>query len=761
MRHGAVTAAWCMSAVLSGPFAAPARAQAPPPLPAPSVSAVSAEPSQADAFRDRVNRAAQLMEADPQAALEALDHLAVESAELRKTRALTAADRPAHRQVYILRARGHLLAMDNDKVDDSYRELLRIDPFFTATLAPREQALLDELRTRESGLVEVTSGVRDCRVFADGVELGVTGDAPVRASLVAGSFDVRLEKPGHQAASTRITIVAGQTTTVTDLTPKPQVPPLAFLVDRAGVDVFVDNVPAGAAIRLEDLKRQLSGPEAAAIDQAAAQARFDPASSAGFVLREPPVDRSVVLRFSGGCLVEESRTVSVTADALAALDASAALLWYGETSAVRMRPDVGTLRVTSVPSDADVYIDGALAGRSPFERNVCSGERRVRVRHRIGSYTTTTRIARGRTEVIDVTLKPGLAFLGAVEDAQGALRPSPDLTTAIDRTLASVVRSFRLSSMGDLRPEVGRWNDTATVDLMAAADTGDTDRMRALLRVASDNYDAPLLLGAISRGGSGAGDPPIDLFLFWYDHEAVDRVRVTGTRGDALAAALTRLDRPVDPSQLVYQNDIGVRVVETQLEGVPLLVVSVEAGSAAAAAGVKPGDGITAVDGAQMSASQFLDEIGRRKPGEILRITTGAGARALAVPIQRRPGRADVFEPAGFGNGLFAKLQAASAMAATAQDRDLVRFSTALVLMRFRLWRPAIDLLSGLGPLPSGAGVGPGAVLYYEARCFLEVGDRDRARALLREASTIDGQVLADDGATVGTLARLRLAQLR
>ena len=450
MRYGAFTAAWCVSVVLSGPFAAPALAQAPPPLPPPSVSAVPAEPSQADAFRDRVDRAAQQMEADPQAALEALDHLAVESAELRKTRALTAAERPAHRQVYILRARGHLLAMDNDKVDDSYRELLRIDPFFTATLAPREQALLDELRTRESGLVEVTSGVRDCRVFADGVEIGVTGDAPVRASLVAGSYDVRLEKPGHQAASTRVTIVAGQTTTVTDLNPKPQVPPLAFLVDRAGVDVFVDNVPAGAAILLEDLKKQLSGPEAAALDQAAAQARFDPASSAGFVLREPPVDRSVVLRFSGGCLVEESRTVSVTADALAALDASAALLWYGETSAVRMRPDVGTLRVTSVPSDADVYIDGALAGRSPFERNVCSGERRVRVRHRIGSvhdhHEDCARPHGGDRHHLET--RPGVPGRGRT--VQGSLRPSQDLTTAIDRVLASVVKSFRLSSMGDL-----------------------------------------------------------------------------------------------------------------------------------------------------------------------------------------------------------------------------------------------------------------------------------------------------------------------
>jgi hypothetical protein len=762
MRRDAIAVAGGLCVLLSGGWAVPASAQVPAPPGAPSAAAVPAAPSQAEVLQDRVDRAAQQMETDPQAAIEALDHMAVESAELRKTHALTAAERPAHRQIYILRARAHLLAMDNDKVDDSYRELLHIDPFFTATLAPREQALLDGLRTRESGLIEVTSGVRDCRVLADGVELGVTGDAPVRASLMAGSYEVRLEKPGYRAAASRVTIVAAQTVAVADLNPKPQVPPVAFLVDRIGVNVSVDNVAAGSAMRLDDLKRQLSAEEATALEKAATQSRFDPATSAGFVLREPPVDHSIVLRFSGACLVEESRTVSVTAEALAAIDASAPLLWYGDTGAVRMRPDVGTLRVTSNPTDADIYIDGALAGRSPFERNVCTGERRVRVRHRIGSYTTTARIARGRTEVIDVTLKPGLAFLGAVESVQGALRSSQDLTTAIDRVLASVVKSFRLSSMVELPPETQRWTDSATAELLTAAEAGDADRMKGLLRVASENYDAPLLLGAVAPGGSGAGDPPVDLLLFWYDHAAVDRVRVAGVKGDALAATLQRLDRPSDSSQLVYQNDIGLRVVDTQLDGAPLLVASVDPGGPAATAGVRIGDAVVSVDGAQVSAAQLGELIGRKKPGEIvsLSIADSAPSRPLAVPVQRRPRRAAAFEPAVFGNGMFARLQAGAAMAATAQDRDLLGFSTALVLMRFRLWRPALDLLSSLGPIPTGLGVGPGAVSYYRARCHLEIGERDRALALLREVSMADTQILADDGATVGTLARLRLSQL-
>jgi len=94
-----------------------------------------------DPFQSRVERAGQLLDADPQAGLEALDHLAVESIELRKTRPLSAAERPVHRQLFTLRARGHLQSMNNEKVDESFRELLRVDPLFSGSLAPREQIL--------------------------------------------------------------------------------------------------------------------------------------------------------------------------------------------------------------------------------------------------------------------------------------------------------------------------------------------------------------------------------------------------------------------------------------------------------------------------------------------------------------------------------------------------------------------------------------------------------------------------------------------
>ena len=741
----------------------------PPPTQAPPVAAgqtAAGQTAAVEPFQTRVERAGRMLDADPQAALESLDHLAVESVELRKTRPLTSIERPVHRQLFIFRARGQLQSLNNEKVDDSYRELLRVDPFFNAALPPREQEMLDGLKTREGGVLEVTSRVRDCRVLVDGLDVGVTGDTPVRVPLIAGSYQLRLEKPAYQAAGTRVSIVATQTASVADLAPKAQIPPIVFLTDRQGISVVVDNVPAGETIRLSDLKNTLSPEEGGALDQALATAKFDAATSAAILIRDAPVDRSFNVRFRGECFIEETRPVSVTAESLAGLAPGTPLIFFGESSAVRMRPDVGTMRVTSTPADADVYLDGKMAGRTPFERSVCSGEHRVRVRHPIGSYNVTAVIIRGRTEVLDVTLKPGLGFLGAVETVQNALRPAAELTSTVDRTLASTIRTFRLAAPIDIPPEVQRWTDLQTAELVTAADRGDADAVKRLLKQARDNYDAPLLLVAAARAAAANADTPVDFLLFWHDHSGVDRIRLSSITADALAPVFERIDRPADPSQLVYRNDLGIRVADTLLPEAPLLVISVEAGSPAALAGIKTGDGVLAIDGAPVTASQLSDRVRQKRPGDLINIrlpgpTAGAAPRQIAVPVQRRAQRGPVFEPASFGNSIVGKLQAAVAVATGTADRELFNFNLAVVYMRFGEWRTAIELLTALGQVPNGVGISPGAALYFRARCHEELGERDRAVALYREAAAAsDAQVLADDGASVGAIVKLRLASL-
>jgi hypothetical protein len=709
-----------------------------------------------------IDAARRQMDTDLSGAAAALDHLAVESMELRRTRTLSDLERPMHRDLFLLRANAHLQLLNNDRVEESFREVLRIDPFFTGQLAPREQELMDALRAREGGGLEVASPERAAKIVLNGVTAGLTGDAPTRLPLLAGEYELRLEKEGFQAGVARVTIAAGQTTTIRDLAPQRRVPPVVLLADRDDVEVAIDNAPPARMARLQVFRNQLTAAEASAIDQAVEVAKLDAATTAGFLLRNPPVDRPIVARFRRECFVETVRTIAVTSEALAKLGPDEAVLWFGDASVVRLQPDTGTLRVVSAPSDADVFVDGQLLGRTPFERGVCSGQHRVRVRHRIGSFNAVANVSRGRTEALDAVLKPSVAVVGAVETVEGRLRALPDLAAQIDRTLASAVTTYRAAGRIDLPPEVPRWTDQSAVELVGAADHEDSAAVMSLLRLANENYDAALILAAVRRPAASGSEGPVDLLVFWSDHPNPDRIRWT-TGQDDLKSLLSRLDVPAEASELVYQNHVGVRVADTMLPGAALLVVRVDAGSAAELAGLKPGDVIEALDGTVVTGGQFADRVRQKRPGDLvaLRIAApGAAPRLMNLPVQRRPSRAPVFDPAYYGNALIAKLTVAGILTPSAAERDLYGFNLALAYMRFGDYRRALDLLGGLGTVAEGYGVGKGAVQYFKARCLDAMGEREKALAAYKEVSALGDLPLADDGAGVATLARRRMSAL-
>jgi hypothetical protein len=612
------------------------------------------------------------------------------------------------------------------------------------------------VRQKDGGVLEVTSVVRGAHVLIDGVEMGVIGDAPVRATLIAGAYEVRLEKPRFTTAMGRATVVAGQTITVSDITPVRNIPPMALLSDRDGVDVFTDAVGVGQMVKLSTLRSQISAEESAAIDRYVALARLDPQTAAGIMVRSPALDRSVTMRFHRECFVDETRQLALTSAFLDTLDLTETVAWLGDAAVLRLQPDVGTLRIASTPSDADVLLDGQLVGRTPFEREVCAGAHRVRIRHRIGSYNIAATVTRGRTEAIDVPLKPDVAFLGAVD---GDGRAIPEVTALIDRALAKGLTSYHLTSRQELPPAVTPWSDTLTAELVVAVAKGDRDAIGRLQRHASANYDAPLLLCAVRRAGAAE----IDLLLLWTEHPHVDHLTAEGLGDAPLARAIERLNAPADVGDLIYRQDLGLRVVDTALPTAPLLVVSVQPGSAADLAGAKPGDAIAAVDRAPSTAARLAETIATRRPGDHITLQLAGAttpAREVSVAVQRVAQRAPVFDATMPANTLIARLTARGLVTTVPGERDLLAFNLAATYMRVGEWRRALSLLAALPNLPRGDGVGPGMAKYLSGRCHEELGEKDLAMAMFKDAAASGEDVAADDGATVATLARQRLAAL-
>ena len=464
--------------------------------------------------------------------------------------------------------------------------------------------------------------------------------------------------------------------------------------------------------------------------------------------------------FSRDCYVDQANQLLVSTTVLDRLAGREPLLWLGDTSLIRMRPDVGTVQVRSAPSGADVFLDGEFVGVSPIRQDLCAGPHALRLTHRIGTHRAEVDIRGGETEVIEETLRPALAMLGAVEGSAGAWVPSTDPNLRLEQALLASVRGFDLvlaprpaDAAEGTAPE---WGDRSTVELISAFDRSDRDEVERLLALATRRFDAPLLL-AVRRTG-GAPRDPTELLLFWHEHDIPDVVSLP-TSPREIRTVVERLDLPTDLADLLYQRSIGVRAIDTGLQRSGLMVVQ---GDEDDPAGLRLGEVIETVDGVPMTAEQLAARVRQTPVGDdlVLRVWRAGTARRVALPVRLVSRRGAVFDPRYFGNSLVARLTTAGLLTEDSIERELITFHLAQTHMRFRSWERALDLFAGLRGLSANSTVGPGAILLFSALCHQELGRRDSAVALLREATRFADEPLLDDGVSVAAVARRRLVAL-
>lgn len=727
-------------------------------LPAPGTVQVVSSVYNLSQFQSELKRAIGLIEKGSESeGLAVLDKLAALSSDVRRVRNLGDDERADHTQLFVERAKGYLSA-GNDKVEDSLRELLRVNPLFKGTLAPRLRTLLDALIARETGTLEISSPVIGAGLRVNGALVGLTGELKTEVRLLKGEWEVRAQKAGFSKDGViRVVVVPTTTKEIKDLAPRQVIPPLVLLSERDDIAITI----AGSSdtfkfARLAALRAQLSAAASQELDKKIAASGLDANAVAGFVIPDAAIEvgKNVNLAFGGECLVKLERTISITEDMRKANE-TAPLMWLGNDNIVRPQQDVGMLRVSSTPSGAQVFVNNQPVGSTPLDLTRCSGPYTVRVRHpRVGSFATTTTVRQGQTVPVEVQLKPGIAFLGAVDATQSPSRSAPDLNSQIVQTATATLKTFRAADQLQVPNEIRRWSPQLAVDLVTALDKNDATQIAQLLGVATANFEAPLMVTSVRRADT------VEILFLWNEHAGVDRVRWSGQPAE-LTTVFERVDAPVDGADLVYQNDIGIRFADTALPGAPtpILVVRVDD---PATSPLKVGDVIEAVGGMPMTAQGLSELVRRSKPGDkiALRISWGAAAQTKEVTVARKPRRAPVFDPGLQGNVLIAKLSAAALAPPPNADPQLFTFSLAAAYMRFGDYKAASDLLTTLGNVPAGAGVGRGPALYLKARALEAQGQRDQALTALKDAAGFGDQVFADDGAGVGTMAERHAASL-
>ncbi len=213
-----------------------------------------------------------------------------------------------------------------------------------------------------TGSISFVSSPSGADIYLDGTLQTAKTPATI-TNVTAGSHTYKLSLTGYTDATGTVTVVAGQTATVSvTLTPTGTTGSISFASTPSGADIYLDNV--------------LQTPKTPATITSV---------SAG--------NHSYILRFSG--YSDATGTVMVVAGQTA-------------TVSVTLTPlvTVGSISFASTPSGADIYLNGTLVGITPaVVTNVSAGSYSYILR--LTGYkdaTGTVTVTAGQTTTVSVTL---------------------------------------------------------------------------------------------------------------------------------------------------------------------------------------------------------------------------------------------------------------------------------------------------------------------------------------------------------------------
>jgi tetratricopeptide (TPR) repeat protein len=118
--------------------------------------------------------------------------------------------------------------------------------------------------------------------------------------------------------------------------------------------------------------------------------------------------------------------------------------------------------------------------------------------------------------------------------------------------------------------------------------------------------------------------------------------------------------------------------------------------------------------------------------------------------------------PDGFSNSVLAMLQHLIDRDPLSDEAKYAGLSLARGLMKQKEWKLALDYLSQAKIEPNRSGVCPGTVLYYQGRCYEEIGDRTQAESYYTRAKEFAEATLGTpDGLLVRACAEQRIQALK
>jgi tetratricopeptide (TPR) repeat protein len=635
-------------------------------------------------------------------------------------------------QGYELRGRAYYNIGLQEKAAESFRTLIQVRPQHQLSkerISPKVVDYFNSVKKALVGYLAVTSRPAGAKVSLNGEYLSLTDFFPME--VLAGEYTVEIAREGY-ATVTRSLSIAPRKTETLEVELTRSLASVFFVTEPAGVEIWVDG----------QLRATTAGTVEPELAASVESGGLNPARASS---------PSEVAGLSLGPHVVELRkkcyeTLRRTIDTPEARD-------Y-EPQAVRLEDSVASLRLTSDPPGARIFLDGEPMGQTPKElEGVCSGKHRLEVKHASGKFVQDLVLSRNEGLSLDCPIRPSLAFLGVVAESAAGQRLAADAEEKIVQNLSSIKT---LNFFAAPRETVDHTleADKLTRKGLIPSPGADPDVLRKVTEKLAATLEVQGFLVALLP--EEKLQRTAVLHLLAAGNSVSDRWSVAFGE----AASYLRFLSVVDQKATVYRPWTGVITVDTLLhDGVPVLRVVPD--SPGAQAGIQPGEVLHAADGKPVKrTADLLAAVLPRKPKDklALQLAGPGGARAVELSLAETPQEIPLNDPGLLYNKVMMDLRQVVDGYPGTEAAAFARLNLALCAMHFDDFAAAHEhLVKARAELPQRPGISQGTALYYLGLSLEKLGYTKEAGDAYRAAAGQPGATLFNnDGPSVAPLAARR-----